>query len=376
MTLREHLAEALPRFPLKSAWPTAIRASRSWGRRAEREPRLTGRADVDRLLALHDAGDHEAAMLKSALKAVLDAPESDEAVAALDATVARLLPRIARGLVPVRVEGAPPGFGAPEIRRLSGLEAPYALVTPTAAAMVRRRVDGTILGGSRLRVECDLPSGRVLPAVPRNQRAAPPPRRRPDPWLKHLDEEGRWSLTPLNIARRQARIAMGSVIIDVGCGCGGNSVAFAESGFEVVAIESDQERAGLAAANFAERGLIGTVELIEGPASEHLPRVLKRDPNAAVFIDPPWGGSDWPKRAMSWDELIAPLGVSGELLRLGAQLLVKAPRTFDVTTLPKPGNWAVHYEFGERDDDRRVVKCITASAWSPSVRAFELLDDA
>jgi len=375
MTLREHLAEALPRFPLKAAWPAAIRASRSWGRRAEREPRLGGRADVDRLLELDDATDLEAADLKAALKAVLDTPDDDAAVAALDATVDRLLPRVVRGLCPVRIEGAPLGLTPPNIRRLTGLEAVQALVPPMQAAVLNRRIHGLMLGGSRLRVEMDLPRGRILPSVPRHLRVTPQPRRRPAPWLRHLDDEGRWSLTPLAIARRQAQTAMGSVIIDVGCGCGGNAVAFAESGFEVVAIEADKERAGLAAANFAERGLIGSVELLEGPAAELLPRALERDPDAAVFVDPPWGGSEWPRTAMSWEELIAPLGVTTDLLRSGAQLLVKAPRTFDVTTLPSPGTWAIQYEFGDREDDRDVVKCITASAWSPTVRSFEGLDD-
>jgi hypothetical protein len=78
---------------------------------------------------------------------------------------------------------------------------------------------------------------------------------------------------------------------------------------------------------------------------------------------------------MSWSDLIAPLDVPEPLLRMGAQLIVKAPRTFDVTTLPGAGTWAIQYEFGDKPDDSRIVKCITASAWSPTVRAFELLDD-
>jgi hypothetical protein len=60
---------------------------------------------------------------------------------------------------------------------------------------------------------------------------------------------------------------------------------------------------------------------------------------------------------------------------MGAQLIVKAPRTFDVTTLPGAETWAIQYEFGDNPDDSRIVKCITASAWSPTVRAFQRLDD-
>jgi 16S rRNA G966 N2-methylase RsmD len=375
MTLREHLADALPRFPLNSAWPEAIRASRSWGRRAERKPQLGGRGDVDRLLALRHATDLDAAELKAALKAVLDTPEDDLAVATLDAQVGRLLPRIIRGLVPLRVEGAPIGFEPPSVRRLTGLEAIPSLVEPVTAAILRRRFDGQILGGSRLRIEVDLPAGRILPPVPRDLRAEPPPRQRPSPWLKHLDEEGLWSLTPLAIGRRQAQAAMGSVIIDVGCGCGGNAIAFAEAGFQVLAIEPNARRRELAAKNFAERHVSDSIELLPGTAREMLPKALRRDPNAAIFIDPPWGGPEWAKELTSWSDLIAPLDVPEPLLRMGAQLIVKAPRTFDVTTLPGAETWAIQYEFGDNPDDSRIVKCITASAWSPTVRAFQLLDD-
>ena len=51
-TLRERLSAAVPRFPLKTAWPVAIRSSRAWGRRTGASPRLGGRTDVDRLLVL------------------------------------------------------------------------------------------------------------------------------------------------------------------------------------------------------------------------------------------------------------------------------------------------------------------------------------
>jgi SAM-dependent methyltransferase len=369
--LRDRLAAALPRFPLKKAWPVVVRSARSWHRRTGRETRLGSRADLERLLARTDATDEDVAELKSALATVLRSPEEDAPAAALNAIVDQLLPRFARGLVPLGITDLPLGFGAADLRRLTGLISTHRLIDAVEATILVRRFDGMLLGGSRLRVDVDLPSGRVLPPPPRHLRADPAPRSRPAPWLTHLDEEGRWSLTPDSIARRQAHAATGSSVIDVGCGCGGNTVAFAEAGFSVVAIEPDPERRRLAAANIEARHVSDRVRLLDGTAAERLPGLLRADPQAAVFVDPPWGGPDWPRRAMSWDELIDPLGVSTDTLRAGGQLLLKAPRTFDVTTLPGPGTWAVQYEFGEIEDDQEVVKCITASAWSSTVRGLE-----
>ncbi len=39
--------------------------------------------------------------------------------------------------------------------------------------------------------------------------------------------------------------------------------------------------------------------------------------------------------------------------------MAKLPREFDVASLPGEG-WAVHWDFGERDDDRAVVRMIGA----------------
>ena len=370
MTLREYLGAAKPRFPLKGAWNRAIRALRAWGRRSARKPRLGRRSEVDRLLDLPGSPE-VAAHLKSALKALLDAPESDEAAARLDALAVELLPRVVRGLVPVHVDDLPAQFGERDYRRLTGLPSWNAIVDPMTAAVLQRRLHGEVLGGRTLNVRVMLPGDAQLPTVPRSLRANPTPRNRDAPWVPDLDEEGRWSLTPLPIARRQADAAMGSVVIDVGCGCGGNTIAFAEAGFRVIAIEPDPGRRTLAAQNIHRRGLDESVELLDGTAADRLPELLNRDSHAAVFIDPPWGGPDWTRRAIAWDELISPLGVDTPLLRSGAQLLVKAPRTFDVATLPGDEGWGITYEFGSHEDDRRVVKCITASAWSPAARSFD-----
>jgi trimethylguanosine synthase len=370
-TLRERLSAAVPRFPLKTAWPVAIRSSRAWGRRTGASPRLGGRTDVDRLLVLTAPATDDAAQLKAALAAVLNAPDADEPAEALNELVVRLLPRLSRGLVPLTISGLPPGFTHHNLRRLAGLENSSLLVDSLEAKIVHKRLDGMVLGGSRIRVEIDLPRDRVLPAMPRHLRSEGSPRRRADPWLQHLDDEGRWSLTPLPIARRHAREAMGHLVVDVGCGCGGNVVAFAEAGFDVVAIEADAARLELAKANVRSWAPTGTVRFIHGKAADVLPAVLEEEPSAAVFIDPPWGGCDWPRQAMTWDELIQPLGVSTDLLRSGTQLLVKAPRTFDVTTLPMPETWNIKYEFGEAEDDSRVVKCLTAGSWSPVVPSVD-----
>jgi hypothetical protein len=64
--------------------------------------------------------------------------------------------------------------------------------------------------------------------------------------------------------------------------------------------------------------------------------------DAPLFLDPPW-------KAIDLDALPLPEG---------RDLVLKLPRDFDVTRLP--GQWQIHYEFGEGDDDSAVVRMLTA----------------
>ncbi len=345
MTLRDQLRDALPRIPLKAAWRALIRHNRT--RRPE-QPRILSQADVERALAASPPDDFDPGGFKSAL-AVTDG-------AAIDGLL-RWLPRITTEPVDVTITGWPPGFG-PDLRarllRRSLAEptssdapsgAPLGPLPPGEAAAVRREFDGFDLGGHHLAVHVSLPPDRVLPGVPRHLRARPMRRDRGDPWLPNVDVGGRHFLTPEVLAVRQAGYvaAMGDSVLDGFCGVGGNAMAFARAGLRVIAVERDPQRLAMARRNAAAWDL--DIEFRAGDLRDHLDA-----PADVLFLDPPWqrarGTPTWPALL----DFVPPAR---------PKLVLKLPRTFDLSTLPER-SWAIHWEFGEGEDDRSIVRMISA----------------
>lgn len=68
-------------------------------------------------------------------------------------------------------------------------------------------------------------------------------------------------------------------VIDLGCGIGGDLIAFARAGLRVRGVETDPVRAAIARANLAALGLDGTVET--GDAT-----LVERHPDEVAFVDP------------------------------------------------------------------------------------------
>jgi len=332
--VRDQLAGG-PHYDRKKAWRELIRALRE-RKRAGDPVRIRGQGDLARALDAEREVDAEA--VHAALASLVRTDGEDRLVLAgvLDA----LIGVEDAGSVTVRVTGWPPGFSErARLLRLDSWSDELELPASRAAALARE-FNGFVLGGGRLRVE----ASAELPPVPRALRARPMRRGRVGPWLE-CDPAGARFLTPRELADRIARRVTTPRVVDAFAGCGGNSVAFAEAGLDVVAIEADPDRAAVLRRNLGGRGRV-----IVGRAEAEAPRLLGA--GTTLFVDPPWEvvpRQDGPRWAdlVPWPELLGPWPI-----------LAKLPREFDVASLP--GEWSVHWEFGERDDDRAVVRMISA----------------
>lgn len=82
-------------------------------------------------------------------------------------------------------------------------------------------------------------------------------------------------------AHRAERLAAAGAtsVVDLGCGIGGDLIAFARAGLRVRGVEADPVRAAIARANLAALGLDGTVET--GDAT-----LVERHPDEVAFVDP------------------------------------------------------------------------------------------
>jgi predicted RNA methylase len=171
------------------------------------------------------------------------------------------------------------------------------------------------------------------------------------------DEIGRMSLTPEPLAMRMAAWAQGRAVVDAGCGIGGNAIAFARAGCRVLAIEADAERLELARHNAGVYGVAKQIEFVHGDALALLPE--PRDPEAILFVDPPWG-ADWPRGRCG----LADLPLLAALLAHPhaadyVQLWAKVPPSFATAQLlDDSSSGRVDAFFGEAPGDRRRVKFV------------------
>ena len=98
----------------------------------------------------------------------------------------------------------------------------------------------------------------------------------------YFTPEGLEQSTRLRVAEhRAARVAMAepSSVIDLGCGIGGDLVAFARRGLTVAGVDQDPVRVAVAAANLEALGLGGAVQVAEATS-------LDLSPFGIVFADP------------------------------------------------------------------------------------------
>ncbi|MFZ5477878.1 MAG: methyltransferase domain-containing protein [Myxococcota bacterium] len=214
------------------------------------------------------------------------------------------------------------------------------------AADLAARLRGVGLAGRPIVVQIDpaLPRAAVRAARTedaRRRRATSPGFTRPG---AKLDAEGKVSLTPEALALAIGRRAKGRVVIDAGCGCGGNAIGFARGGATVTAIERDAGRLAMARHNTRLYGV--DVRFVHGDAVELLPSLA----GDLVFVDPPWG-VDWDRARVGLADV--PL-LSGVLAAAGGrEVWAKVPPSFAVDELPEAVPEAFH---GVAEGDARRVK--------------------
>ncbi|KAL0384496.1 UNVERIFIED_CONTAM: Trimethylguanosine synthase [Sesamum radiatum] len=118
-----------------------------------------------------------------------------------------------------------------------------------------------------------------------------------------LDEEGWFSVTPEEIAARQAeRCAGAGVVIDAFAGVGGNAIQFAKVCHRVVAVDVDPNKVQLAFHNAKIYGVEDNIDFIMGDFFQLAP-FLKGD---VVFLSPPWGGPSYKAKENFTLDLLKP----------------------------------------------------------------------
>jgi SAM-dependent methyltransferase len=249
-------------------------------------------------------------------------------------------------------------------RRLLGehawtqLEAGWsASLTRDEAADLAARLHNVGLGGQELSLMLRPRLKRTAIRAGRTRDARA--RRQTTPGFKrsgcHLDDEGRWSLTPEALATRLASRWAGASVVDATCGAGGNAIAFARAGCRVTAIDRDAARLNDALHNAARYGVAKQITFIRGDAvSEAASRTAD-----LLFVDPPWG-IEW-DRARTTPHQLPPLSALLELPY--PSCVAKVPPSFDPTTVPsgRPEAW-----FGAAPGDRHRVKFVTVACGLPA----------
>jgi len=231
---------------------------------------------------------------------------------------------------PVRLDlaGWPAALGPELLAALSGQDtSPPWTLPPARAAELVAALDGMRLAGSRLELHPQLPPGTRLPRVHLDRSRRDGGRA----WLPFLDEEGRYSLSSRELAAEQAAHFPGPTVVDAFCGCGGDSIALARRGLRVLAIELDPARLALARRNAAALGV--ELDLRQGDARALLPTLPA---GSGLFLDPPWGGPGAQERPCDWGTLV---GIAPEQLAGFDPLVLKAPRSFDLSSLPPGRSW-------------------------------------
>jgi trimethylguanosine synthase len=288
---------------------------------------VKGQSDASRFFVEHPQGKdraarqtaHAAAMLRVALReAVLG--RSEDALAMVLATFA---PFDTREPERVSIElDAPPFLDRGRYLPLQGE------VPASHARFVMRMLDGVVLGGQTMAVRTTpaIRPGRVVRAFePLSERLT---RVLGDPDAR-FDDEGLYSATPVTLAREVVQ-GLSGVVIDGTCGLGCLAIAAAElpAVKKVIAIELDEARLALARNLIALRGQTAKIELRRGDIHALLP-TLKAD---ALILDPPWGGRDYDKGAITLKDL--PLDVRPLITSFRGAIRLKIPRGLDVASLP------------------------------------------
>lgn len=239
---------------------------------------------------------------------------------------------------------------APSFVDVSAWCEPGARVASSRARFLLAHVDGLCVGGSRLRVRTE-PAIRRPRRTPLREARATRRRRLFSRWDRGIraDDEGLVGATPEALATRIARGARG-VVVDGTTGIGSLAIAYArEKGVEkVIAMDLNRERLEMARHNARIYGVADRIEFVHGDIVEEAGRL-----NADLLVlDPPWGGRGYDRERMTLDDL--GLDLASVLARFRGPVVLKLPRSFDPSTLPRS------FELEALIDERGIVKMLIA----------------
>lgn len=150
-----------------------------------------------------------------------------------------------------------------------------------------------------------------------------------------LDEEGLFSLALESVALHISEKTPGVLIADAFCGAGGNAIGFARMGKRVVAIDNNPLKLDMARHNAKLFDVEDNIEFIHGDCRDIL-TLLKAD---TVFLDPPWGGTDYNRAERFYLSDFEP---DGRMLldlsfSLTPSVVLRLPKNFAMDELDKLG---------------------------------------
>lgn len=336
-TVRNELATIRPHVSTKTAWRETIRILRRI-KTPGQQPTLTSQSAVHRLLDLEHHNEMNLSSIKELLRQVVqeDTPHGKEnAAIQLDTWAATWLPKHTKGPVTLTANGWPDWLSTTDKKAIYGQSSDQFTCTPTEAAELFHHLHGLNIGGATIHLSHNLPPHEVLPSVARKDRSRKRARGHSN-WLPHLDDQGRISATPKSIARMHGELLKNTagVVVDAFCGLGADTIGAALAGCRVFAVEQDPKRIELAKSNAHHFGISSKVSFVLGDATDIVPKLLHEHFDAAVFLDPPWGGVQWDRTTMNFETLFSPFTGLWNSIVGRHPLLLKLPRTFDTTSLP------------------------------------------
>ncbi len=334
MTVRQKLAEASPHVSLKVAVRRLIQVARRLHRAGESVP-VRSRAEVERILDRAPPADWSASSLKEALAMVAHASTEDAEKHALERcreALSPLLYPLAECDIELRVHATASWLTPDAIDQWLGTTGGSIVCSPSEAARWIHHLDGMLIGGGSIRVSTEVE--HRVPAVRRSDRG----RRRNGQvnlWLPHWDPVGRLSLTPRALADQHAQMLAESklVVFDPFCGLGGDAIAFALKGLEVISAEVDRARLKLAEQNAADWGVADQIQFHHGSGPALIEEWRQRHPSYALYLDPPWGGASWDRQDMGWSTLFEDYPKIEDAVAHAQRVVIKLPRAFDTNTL-------------------------------------------
>jgi predicted RNA methylase len=365
MTIRTVLGSSKPHVAMRPAFRALIRTLRS-ARKAGHSIAIRGQGDIERFLNASPDPSFDPIDFKERLRNVLTVASTAERLndaLELDRQISEVITVVGDGFVTVQIMGGPEWLTHQQIDPWLGTVNGASSMSSREAASWTHHLDGYNIGGQPIKVL----SNHSLPTVRREDRHRQK-RSGHQPWLPFWDEIGRFSATPKTIALQHAELFSKHelTILDPFCGLGGDSIAFALSGLNVIAAERDSSRLALARKNAHHFGVDSQIEFFDGDGLDMVKTWCTTNSPFGLFLDPPWGGRDWSQNPMDLDHLLPTDDTIRAAVQSADAVVFKLPRTFPTHELFElRGGWRFELGVATMSDhlaDRiRTIQAFTAT---------------